>query len=133
MAQLVKNPPAMQEIWTQSLGREDTLENGVATHSNILARRIPWTEEPGAWQSESLCLSDHRRSIDVELSKFKKRFYKLCSLVSSEDMEAQRPSVGECWDWNPGLSPHSLAFGLISCTSTYARNEFLVVFLTYQV
>ena len=54
VAQMVKNLPAMQEIWTQSLGREDTLENGVATHSNILARRIPWTEEPGAWQSESL-------------------------------------------------------------------------------
>ena len=67
MAQMVKSPPAVLGIWTQSLGREDTLGNGVATHSNILARSIPWAEEPGAWQSESLCLSDHRRNIDVEL------------------------------------------------------------------
>ena len=47
MAQTVKNPPAMQEIWVQSLGWEDPLENGTATHSSILAWRIPWTEEPG--------------------------------------------------------------------------------------
>ena len=43
MAQLVKYPPAMPETWVQSLGREDTLENGKATHSSILAWRIPWT------------------------------------------------------------------------------------------
>ena len=46
-AQMVKNPPAMPETWVQSLGGEDPLEDGMATHSNILARRIPWTEEPG--------------------------------------------------------------------------------------
>ena len=43
MAQLVKNPPAMQENWVQSLGREDPLEKGKATHSCILAWRIQWT------------------------------------------------------------------------------------------
>ena len=46
----VKNPPAMQEMqemWVRSLGREDPLEEGMATHSNILAWRIPWTEQPG--------------------------------------------------------------------------------------
>ena len=42
MAQLVKNPPAMWETWVQSLGCEDPLEKGKATHSNILAWRIPW-------------------------------------------------------------------------------------------
>ena len=50
MAQWVKNPPAMeemQEIWVQSLGQEDPLEEGLATHSSILAWRILWTEEPG--------------------------------------------------------------------------------------
>ena len=46
MAQVVKNPPAMQETWVQSLGQEDPLEKGVVTHSSILASRIPWTEEP---------------------------------------------------------------------------------------
>ena len=43
VAQLVKNPPAMQETWVRSLGWEDPLEKGKATHSSILAWRIPWT------------------------------------------------------------------------------------------
>ena len=42
-----KNPPSMQEIQVRSLGWEDPLEKGVATHSSILAWRIPWTEDPG--------------------------------------------------------------------------------------
>ena len=49
-AQMVKNPPAMPETWVRSLGGKDPLEDGMATHSNILARRIPWTEEPGGSQ-----------------------------------------------------------------------------------
>ena len=52
MAQMVKNLPAMQEIWVQSLGREDPLEKKMATHSSILSWRILWTpEEPGRLQS----------------------------------------------------------------------------------
>ena len=47
MAQWVKNPPAMQETWLQSLGWEDPLEKEMATHSSILAWRNPRTEEPG--------------------------------------------------------------------------------------
>ena len=47
VAQTVKNPLAMQEIWVQSLGWEDPLEKGTATHSSILAWKSPWTEEPG--------------------------------------------------------------------------------------
>ena len=43
VAQLVKNPPVMRETWAQSLGWEDSLEKGKATHSSILAWRIPWT------------------------------------------------------------------------------------------
>ena len=50
MAQLVKNLPAMQETLVRFLGQEDPLEKGVATHSSILAWRIPWTEEPGGLQ-----------------------------------------------------------------------------------
>ena len=46
MAQTVKSMPAMQEMWVRSLGLEDFLEKGMATHSIILAWRIPWTEEP---------------------------------------------------------------------------------------
>ena len=44
MAQWGKNLPAMQEMWIQSLGREDPLEEGMVTHSSILAWKIPWTE-----------------------------------------------------------------------------------------
>ena len=51
MAQRVKNLPAMQETQVRSLGWEDPLEKGTATHSSILAWRIPWTEEPGGLQS----------------------------------------------------------------------------------
>ena len=51
VAQMVKNLPATQETWVQSLGWEDPLEKGMATHSSILAWRIPWTEEPGGLQS----------------------------------------------------------------------------------
>ena len=46
-----KNPPAMEETWVQSLGREDLLEKGMANHSSILAWKIPWTAEPGGLQS----------------------------------------------------------------------------------
>ena len=48
---MVKNPPPMQEIWVQSLDQDDPLEKEMATHSSILAWRIPWTEEPGGLQS----------------------------------------------------------------------------------
>ena len=50
MAQRLKRLPAMQETWVQSLGQEDPLEKEMATHSSILAGRIPWTEEPGGLQ-----------------------------------------------------------------------------------
>ena len=51
VALMVKNLPAMKETWVRSLGWEDPLEKGVATHSGILAWRIPWTEELGELQS----------------------------------------------------------------------------------
>ena len=51
MAHLVKNLPAMWETWVQSLGQEDPLEEGMVTHSSILAWRIPWTKESGGLQS----------------------------------------------------------------------------------
>ena len=54
MDQTVKNMPVMQETWVHSLGWEDPVEDGTATHSSILARRIPWTEDPGRLQSMRL-------------------------------------------------------------------------------
>ena len=54
VTQMVKNLPAMQETRVPSLGQEDLLEKGMATHSRILAWRIPWTEQPGGLQSMGL-------------------------------------------------------------------------------
>ena len=51
MAQMVKNPPARLETKVQSMGREDPLEQEMATHCSILAWTVPWTEEPGKLQS----------------------------------------------------------------------------------
>ena len=48
---MVKNPPAVQETWVRSVGREYPLVKGPTTHSSILAWRIPWAEEPGGLQS----------------------------------------------------------------------------------
>ena len=54
VAQMAKNLLAMQETWVQSLGWEDPLEEGMATHSSVLAWRIPWTEDPGRLQPMGL-------------------------------------------------------------------------------
>ena len=51
MAQMVKSVPEMWETWVRSLGQEDPLDKGMATHSSILAWKIPWIEEPGRPQS----------------------------------------------------------------------------------
>ena len=51
---MVKNLPAVQEMWLQFLGQEDTLEKEMTTHTNIIAWKIPWTEEPGGLQSMGL-------------------------------------------------------------------------------
>ena len=54
VAQMANNPPTMWETWVRSLGWKDSLEKGSATHSSILAWRIPWTEEPGRLHSMGL-------------------------------------------------------------------------------
>ena len=60
MAQTVKNPPAVTETWVRFLSQEDPLEKGMATHSSILAWKIPWTEEPGWLQ----CMGSQRDTPD---------------------------------------------------------------------
>jgi len=55
---VVKNLPAKQETWVRSLGDKEPMEQGIATHSSILAWRIPWTEEPGGLQSMECKESD---------------------------------------------------------------------------
>ena len=73
VAQLVKNPPAMQEIQVQSLGWEDSLEKGTATHSTILAWRIPWTVYP--WGSSELDTTER-----LSFSLFLIVFHNGCSI-----------------------------------------------------
>ena len=73
MAQTVKDLPAIQETWVRSLAWDDPLEKGKATHSSILARRIPWTEEPGGLQSmssqESERTNAHKRTKGLRFSR----------------------------------------------------------------
>ena len=67
MVQMVKNLPATRETWVQSLGQEDPLKKEMATHSSILAWRIPWTEEPGGVQSMGSQRVGHDRATFTSL------------------------------------------------------------------
>ena len=78
VAQIVKHLPTMQKTWVQSLGQEDPLEKGMTTHTNILAWRIPWTEEPGGLQSMRLQRVGHNLETNT-----------ICETVD-EDLEACR-------------------------------------------
>ena len=68
VAQSVKSLPAMQESQVQSLGQEDPLEKEMATHSSILACRIPWTEEPGGLQSMESQRVRHTRATNYNFT-----------------------------------------------------------------
>ena len=68
VAQIVKNLPAVQETWVWSLGLEDPLKKGMATHFSILAWRIPWTEEPGGLQSMGSQRVGHDWATSLSLS-----------------------------------------------------------------
>ena len=67
IAQMVENLPATRETWVPSPGRENPLEKGMATHSSILAWRIPWSEEPGRLQSMGLQRVGHDRETDTHV------------------------------------------------------------------
>ena len=69
MVQMVKYPPAMWETRISSLDQEDLLEKGLATHSSILAWRIPWTEEPGELQSMRLQGVGHDQATNTSHTK----------------------------------------------------------------
>ena len=68
MAQTVKHLPTMQETQIRSLGQEDPLDKGMATHSSILAWRIPWTEEPGGLSPWGCKESDITERLTLSLS-----------------------------------------------------------------
>ena len=67
---MVKRLPAIQEIRVQSLGREDSLEKEIATHSSILAWKIPWLEKPGRFSPQSLEKSDMTKQLHLRMKNF---------------------------------------------------------------
>ena len=88
MAQIVKNLPAIQETQVRSLGRKDPLEKGMVTHSNILAWRIPWTEEPGRLQGTVHGVTKSwTRLSRLMLSHFQRLERKGGRLIRLEDMD----------------------------------------------
>ena len=118
--QMVKNLPSMQETWVRSLGWEDPLEKGMATHSSLLAWRIPWTQEPGEIQSMGLQRVGHsyvtntftfhffrqRETLDVSSTKKRRkliailnlpRFYMVASLWESRAPTCLAPY--HCKEW----------------------------------
>ena len=86
VAQLVKNPPAIRETWVQSLGWEDLLEKGAATHSTILAWRIPWTKGLGRLQS----MGSQRVGHNWETFTFR-RIYSYFFLIHGENITFYEP------------------------------------------
>ena len=87
VSSMVKNLPPVQETWVQSLGWEDFLEKGMATHSSILAWRIPWIEEPGKLQSMGVTKSQTR----LETCTF--------TFIGRTDAEAEAPVL-----WPPDMN-----------------------------
>ena len=77
MAQMVKNLPATQGTWVQSLGQEDSLEKGMSTHSSIFAQRIPWTEDPGGLQSMGLQSQTQVTNTHTHTFDYNKQYNKL--------------------------------------------------------
>ena len=73
MAQRLKRLPAMRETWVRSLGREDPLEKEMATHSSILAWRIPWTEKPSGLQSKLILQGQYYSDIKARQEHYKGR------------------------------------------------------------
>ena len=105
MAWWVKNPPAMQkrpELWVWSLGWEDPLEEGMATHSSILAWRIPWTEEPGGLQSMGSQRVRHDWAYGIEVQFAIRRFSPGCLIGTSNPCQWLK------WNWLPQHLPFSM-------------------------
>ena len=83
MVQRLKRLPAMWETWVQSLGREDPLEKEMATHSSILAWRIPWTEELGGLQSTGRKESDTTERLHFHYGPFSMHVIFLAGILFS--------------------------------------------------
>ena len=116
---MVKNPPAMQETWVWPLGWEDFLEEGMATHSSILAWRIPWTEETGRLQSMGSKTAGHDWATNTHTARHGNDGPGRCSEPHSGLLsQGSLPLTSSCHDKMPfhrsGLldTPPSLSFVL---------------------
>ena len=92
----VKNPPAVQELqetWVRSLGQEDPLEEGTATHSSIHAWRIPWAEEPGGLQSKG------RKESEATEATWRAHTETFLAVT----VEGWGWSAFDFWKWSPGM------------------------------
>ena len=103
---MVKSLPAMQETWVQSLGREDPLEKGSATHSSIFAWKIPWAEEPGGLQSMGL------QTVGDDWVRLKKKKISPLSIQTFLAFPQQ-------YEWSPLISQHiSFSFSIFCKTAS---------------
>ena len=126
MAQTVKNLPAMQETWVQSLGQEDPLEKGMATHSSILSWRIPWTEGPGGLQS----MQSQRVRHDSVTSTSLQWYYVIRSVLWSYCASITTHSSFHLWNW----SSISVLFSLIFIFKTFIKyGKFVHYFFKYSM
>ena len=101
MAQRLKCLPAMRDTWVQSLGREDPLEKEMATHSSILALRVPGTEEPGRLQSMGWLRVGHDRATSLLLFTFvhRRRKWQPTPVFLPGESQGQGSLVGcHLWD-----------------------------------
>ena len=105
MAQMVKNLPAMQEARLQSLSWEDLLEKEMATHSSILAWRIPWTEEPGGLYSPWGCKRVRQDWATNTLFNFSSKeqtsFIFMAAVTIRSDFRAQENKICHCFHFFP--------------------------------
>ena len=117
---MVKNPPAMRETQVRSLGQEDPLEKGMATHSSILAWRIPWIEEPSGPQS---MVSDTTEGLSLHLISL--------FLVSEEEvffnllLSIQGLQAAFGWMWPAGAACFLLSCSLWSTERKYGQKTTL--------
>ena len=110
VAQLVQNPSAIQETWVWSVGWEDPLEKGTATHSSILAWRIPWTEEIGGLQSTHGQSWTQLRNFHSLISKYFMVLYHLAAVAAAA--KSLQPGLTLC-DPTDGNLPGSSGQGIL--------------------
>ena len=102
---VVKNLPAMQETWVWSWGWEDPLKKGMVNHSSILAWRIPWTEEPGGWQSMELQRIGHNWATNTYVLSNRYLLISLTHWVCGNKLEGSLSSIPHVWEsWKSPLS-----------------------------